>query len=327
MSQKTSEKIVEYIAKHGQASGRILTGQFSDISARAIRKQLKNLFDKGILQKIGKPPKVYYSLVAVSEQKQFTGDIDTKTYAIINKRYLFISPTGQELSGWNGFVAWCAKTKQDPIKTAHEYVTTLHKYDAFRKGNVIDGMMKMKQTFKTVYLDKLFYLDFYSIERFGKTKLGQMLLYAKQSQNTKLIRSLVEEVRPKILSLIKKYNVDAILFVPPTVKREVQFMKELERHLALSLPSVSVAKVKTPIIIPQKTLSKLEDRVENARRTIVVDETRTYSNILMVDDAVGSGATLNETAKQIRKQEICKGRLIGLAITGSFKGFDVISEV
>lgn len=104
-------------------------------------------------------------------------------------------------------------------------------------------------------------------------------------------------------------------------------MKELEKHLRLSLPSVSVVKVKTPIIIPQKTLSKLEDRVENARRTIIVDETKTYTNILIVDDAVGSGATLNETAQQLKKQEVCRGKIIGLAITGSFKGFDVISEV
>lgn len=52
-----------------------------------------------------------------------------------------------------------------------------------------------------------------------------------------------------------------------------------------------------------------------------------YNNILLIDDAIGSGATLNETAAQIKNKGICKGKIIGLAITGSFKGFDVISEV
>ena len=52
-----------------------------------------------------------------------------------------------------------------------------------------------------------------------------------------------------------------------------------------------------------------------------------YNNILLIDDAVGSGSTINETAKKIKQKGICKGRVIGLAITGSFKGFDVISEV
>ena len=49
--------------------------------------------------------------------------------------------------------------------------------------------------------------------------------------------------------------------------------------------------------------------------------------MLLIDDAVGSGATLNETAKQIRNKKLASGKIIGLAITGSFKGFDVISEV
>ena len=86
-------------------------------------------------------------------------------------------------------------------------------------------------------------------------------------------------------------------------------------------------KVKTPVIVPQKTLNKLEDRIINARETIVVDDTSKYTNILLIDDAVGSGATLNEVAKKIRQKGICSGKIIGLAITGSVKGFDVISEV
>jgi predicted amidophosphoribosyltransferase len=52
-----------------------------------------------------------------------------------------------------------------------------------------------------------------------------------------------------------------------------------------------------------------------------------YNNILLIDDAVGSGATLNETARQIKNRNLCTGHIVGLAITGSFRGFDVISEV
>ena len=56
-------------------------------------------------------------------------------------------------------------------------------------------------------------------------------------------------------------------------------------------------------------------------------ENAVFKNILLLDDAVGSGATLNEVAKKIRERKICQGKIIGLAITGSFKGFDVISEL
>lgn len=59
----------------------------------------------------------------------------------------------------------------------------------------------------------------------------------------------------------------------------------------------------------------------------MVSDNSKHDNILLIDDAVGSGSTLNETAKQIREKGVCDGKIIGLAITGSFKGFDVISEV
>ena len=52
-----------------------------------------------------------------------------------------------------------------------------------------------------------------------------------------------------------------------------------------------------------------------------------FNNILLIDDAVGFGATLNETAGQIKSKGICIKKIIRLAITGSFKGFDIISEV
>lgn len=324
--ETTTQKILNYITKNNQASGRELTEYLGTISPRAVRKQLKNLLDKKLIDKTGRPPKVYYSL---ADKKWPSMPIQTspETFQIIEERYLFISPSGEAKYGWEGFTLWCEKTKQDPIKTAREYIATLKKYDKFRKGDLINGIEKIKHTFDTVYLDKLFYLDFYSIERFGKTKLGQMLLYAKQSQNKALIRKVMGEIQQKIKMVVREYKIDGVLFIPPTVKREVQFMKELENGLHLPVKTLTVAKVKTEIAVPQKTLNKLEDRVENAKRTIVVEDTGSYTNILIIDDAVGSGSTLNQTAAQIKRKRLCSGKVIGLAITGSFKGFDVISEV
>ena len=203
----------------------------------------------------------------------------------------------------------------------------MKKYYRFKKNGIIDGKIKMKQTFKKVNVDKLYYLDFYSIERFGKTKLGQLLLYAKQSQDKKLIKFLSDSIIGNINTLIKKYKIDGVGYIPPTVKREIQFINELKKNLKLSTRKVNLIKIKSQVAVPQKTLSKLNDRIENARSSIVVDDNEIYNNILLIDDAVGSGATINETALKIRKKKICKGKVIGLAITGSYKGFDVISEV
>jgi predicted amidophosphoribosyltransferase len=48
--------------------------------------------------------------------------------------------------------------------------------------------------------------------------------------------------------------------------------------------------------------------------------------LLLIDDAVGSGATMNEIALKI-KQKGLSDAVLGVAITGSYKGFEVISEL
>lgn len=79
--------------------------------------------------------------------------------------------------------------------------------------------------------------------------------------------------------------------------------------------------------IAQKTLSKLEERVENARNTIFVQEQKTRSKrVLVIDDAVGSGSTLNETVKKI-KEISSDTKVFGYSIVGCFKGFDIINEI
>lgn len=328
---KTSDKIISYINEHNQTSGKELADYLNEITPRAVRKQLKKMLESGQLRKVGKPPKVYYLINQTSFNTISVGlpysIIDPEIKSQIDKRYLYITPSGEKKVGWEGFVVWCQKTNQDLVKTAKEYVQTLQKYDALSKNGFINGIDKLRRTFAKVHLDKLFYLDFYSIERFGKTKLGQMLLYAKQSQDRILIRTLTDEITPKIQILLEKYAVDGVVFIPPTVKREVQFMHELEKQFRIPVTRVVVTKIKTDVPVPQKTLNKLEDRIENAKNTFVVEDKKQYQNILLIDDAVGSGATLNEVAAQIRSKKLCQGKIIGLAITGSYKGFDVISEV
>ena len=66
--------------------------------------------------------------------------------------------------------------------------------------------------------------------------------------------------------MIKKYDIDAVGFIPPTVKREVQMMKELKNSLALPVRDIKIVKAQTEVIVPQKTLNKIEDRMENARK-------------------------------------------------------------
>ncbi|MFH1781801.1 MAG: hypothetical protein ABH835_04275 [Patescibacteria group bacterium] len=326
MKTNTDQKIIDYLAKNKQATAKELV-DYLGISKQALFKNhLSKLLEKGKITKIGKPPKVFY-LVKTEDEEVKKVPINSEIREIINEKYLIITPYGERKKGLEGFIYWCQKNDQPINKTAIEYVKTLRKYDSFRKYGFIEGINKLQNTFSKVYLDDLFYLDFYSIERFGKTRLGQLLLYAKQTQNKKIIQELILEIKSEVNKLIKKYRIDGVGFIPPTLKREIQFMKELEEGLSLNINKIKITKIKTEIIIPQKSLSKLKDRIENIKKTLIVEEKTIYNNILLIDDAVGSGATMNEAAKQIRKRKICQNKIIGLSITGSFKGFDVISEI
>ena len=140
------------------------------------------------------------------------------------------------------------------------------------------------------------------------------------------MKEITDIIRPAIQNLIADTSIDAVGYIPPTIRRDIQIMHVLAKNLKLSLPHIELIKVKGEIVIPQKALNKLEDRISNARASIIVSEKRHFNNVLLIDDAVGSGATINETALKLKHKGICT-QVFGFAITGSFKGFDVIQEV
>jgi len=344
MRTQTKERIIDFVSKQGQVTAKSIIDHVG-LTAPAVFRHLSKLISDGVLKKQGVPiyaceikngkyfdtgNKLEYLKTVVEFALQHT-EINGEfrrflTERVIQERFLKITPDGKLQTGTQAFTRWCLARKLDPIKTSTEYVASVKKFDEYKKDGLIDGMDKIKRAFPHVYLDRLYYLDFYTIERFGKTKLGELILYAKQSQNTSLIKLVVADVQERILHAITRFNIEAVGFIPPTVKRDIQFMKELEQRLHLPVPSLKITKVRTPITVPQKTLSKLEERVENARQSLVVEERKPYRNILLIDDAVGSGATINEIAQQIRSKNLCTGELIGLALTGSFNGFEIIQE-
>lgn len=321
MKNDTKNNILAYIRENNEGTANEIAKKFN-LSPQIIFRHLKKMQEDGLIYKIGLPPKVVYRAKQKDQEKP-----RSKHAEFIDKNYYYISSTGDIMPGEKGFVFWCQKNNLNIEKTAQEYFETLIKYENFKKDGLIDGLPKMKSSFSEVFLDELYYLDFYSIERFGKTKLGNILLYAKQGQNKFLMKEAINLVKVKILEIISKEKIEAVGFIPPTVPRAIQFQKELEKDLQLSLPKIILTKhiIDTPI--PQKSLNKLSDRVENARATILYkDDDKSYNRILLIDDALGSGATLNEVAKKIKIEKGAK-KIIGLALVGSFKGFDVVNEV
>lgn len=330
-NQSYKQQILDIIQSAGGISARHIRSQLP-ISEPTLFKHLNRLIEEKQIQKVGLPPKVIYTMATSSQwqTKVQSEQIVLENFVTdsLETNFVHITPDGKILYGVEGFVFWCHKQGLDVGKRAVEYVQTLAKYQKYAQDGIIDASFKLEESFGSASaLDKLFYLDFYAIERFGKTKLAQLSFQAKQSEDARLMQQIIDLCRAKIVRLMESLQIQAVAFVPPTVDRKVQFQTELQRGLSLPLPHFKLVKVKLDTPVQQKTLKSKGDRVINATTTIFVDDNRTYGNLLLIDDFVGSGATLNETAKKIRQRGLVSGFVYGLGLTGSFKGFEVVSQM
>jgi hypothetical protein len=322
-------QIVEYLKAHGESGVTEMQEQMN-VSRQMLHRVLNRMLEEDLLQKLGRPPKVFYRLSNISAGKKATLlSLSEDEIHFLKEHFLVISEMGKRLEGAEAMQAWCEKQKLPPEKTAREFITTEKKYlQYFLPDGMINGTQKLKNTkgFDSIAIEDMFYCDFYAIERFGKTKLGTLLHFAKQGQNRQLMNEIIMLTKERVETLIKEKSIDAVGYIPPTIKRHLQFMTVLQKGYNLPLPHLNLVKVTGAIPVPQKALSKIEDRIDNARASIIVKETRQFNHVLLIDDAVGSGATINETAAKLNLKKTAK-KIFGLAITGSFKGFDVIQEV
>ena len=324
---KTSDKLIKYLLKNGATSIDVLATKLK-ISRQYVHTIVKEQIDRKSLIKMGTSPHVFYN-IAPQLEKIDNELIPYNQEQFLQQHLLIVDALGNKLEGLNAMTYWCSNQQLPLRKTVEEFIKTREKYLAYyNHDNLIDGFPKLQNTkgIGVLGVDELYFLDFYAIERFGKTHLGCLMHYSKQGQNKNLMKIIVTEIKNRLQNFIVNHNIEAVVYVPPTIKRKIQIMHFIEKELNLSIPKISVKKISNEIVIPQKALSKIFERVANARNTFIVPEQKKYNKILILDDAIGSGATINEIALKIKTQKLAKV-IIGLSITGSYKGFEVISEL
>ena len=332
MKTTTGAQIIVFIRSSQQASPHEIQKALG-ISPQALHRQLKKLILLGQILKVGRAPRVFYKLTEAPPTSQ-SGSVllSGPVQKFIEDKYLYADPQGWLLNGVEGFFAWAKNTQQFKLidKLSNEYITVRKDADSHfeKQGFLIEATPKFKATFDKSFLDEVFYVDFYSLPKFGKTKLGALVLHSKQAQDIRLIKVVAKETQDPIDFLIKKKKIEALVWVPHSLPRKVPFLKILREQLNLSLPEIPFVKAyKGEIPIAQKSLSKLDERIENASSTIFPKNTHSdYKRILVIDDAVGSGATLEAVAKKLKHMNP-RAVVFGFAVVGSIKGFEVIKEI
>jgi predicted transcriptional regulator/adenine/guanine phosphoribosyltransferase-like PRPP-binding protein len=300
-----------------------------NISVGSAKKYIKKFIDAGFISKLGAPPqKIIYTYILQKDESHFSSE----QRDVIEKYYKYTTPEGRLLEGIKGFVYWAEnKSGRNDIKNlAREYIDTRKKYYNNQSEVImIDATDKLQNVFEgEVYIEKLFHRDYDALPVFGKTALSQMVRTAKSGRkNRALMKKIVEKMQESVDIIISQYNITCAGFIPPTVARKTQLMTFIARQLRIPCKKIFFQKVKSLAPVQQKSLKKIEDRILNAQKTIIVSDAQKYKNILLIDDVTGSGATLNETAKKIIAQGIAQ-KVYAFTITGSAKAgvFDIISE-
>jgi len=182
------------------------------------------------------------------------------------------------------------------------------------------------------YIDKLLFTQISTLPHFWRLRWATELYYWKLDQNKNLIEKSISRSIDLIINYINKNSFKIAIFTPPTIKRVVQFkdvLKELLYKNKIELQEIKCYKIKSDIIHtlrPQKEL-KWNDRIINARKSIVVEDFKTdYDKIIIFDDNFTTWATINFIAEKMRFSWY-KWEIIAITIIWNFEYIPWLTDV
>ena len=300
------------------------------VSASLVQRHLKDLRAGGFVERMGRAPRVSYRLV-----KKPSVVIKSP---LIEKHFIFKDYAGNIYYGLDGFLKW----SEDNLKkySLEEKITLYERYvrelqDVRKESPVFSLAGKLdefhKKTGETVYLRDVVCAVPYAFPDFGKTKESILLSIAKEggSQSRGFCDQLISAFLPILSEYVRQEAFDAVAFVPPSASRRVQLMHLLRKRFSAvsDLPIIDVRKQHGRVVQQQKHISNIMNRLKNADSTLYIrPASKGYTKVLLIDDFVGSGATLNQIAKKLIRQGAAEV-VYGIGIVGVRKGFVVEKKV
>ena len=315
--------------------------QRTGLSRTILHKYVKALVAQWDLKKVGTWAHTKYELTAPTSGTDHIyeppatyttpGMFSLDDQQLLDRVFLKFTPRGTRLKWVEGFAERCGKRHLDPVKKIVDYRDIYVYLESIRTPcKLLDATQAFVAHVDTPALDRILYADQYKWMDFGRWALAELTFYAKQSQSRQLIRESIGIYEKQLRCHISEWGYDALAFVPWSVTRQVQLLAMMDAALYdIDLPRVTLKKYyEWSIKVPQKSLKKREERIENARETIYVRDEYiwTYKNVLLIDDFVWSGSTLNETAKKLKKSGV--QNVTGFAIVWNMDlSYEVIREM
>lgn len=156
-----------------------------------------------------------------------------------------------------------------------------------------------------LYLEHIYYAWVDKIDA-HKTINYERMETIKEFQDPDLIDQYTQETfGEEFLDLLEIHGFDAIVVVPNNVKRQISFNEHISTYISkiTLIPQIYIDTHVFPWRKPQKKISWICKRIENAMKLFSVADGWTLipKKILIVDDVLGSGATMNTIAKKLHQ--------------------------
>lgn len=349
-------RVYDCLAKLGNATpNQIIESGYLEIGKVMLHRHLKRLHHLGLIERIGTPPHVYYRCIKVVAR-------DALEQAIMDQhlsgedlfgQYFAYMKNFQLLEGPEAFKEWfigkqlpnLRKNKSRKRALSEQVITALldasSTYLTMRAEledskipelALFDGTPRYKSIHSSPIVKTVYYVDFYSLPVYGRSRLGHYIQKAKvgDQYSRVYIDRIAQTISGPINMLVAKHKVDALLWVPHSLKRQVGLMDELRRQLGGTRAEIKVIKAFPAEVIPQKSISDLQMRITNALASNHImtshHQLKTIRSVLIIDDAIGSNATIHGIATKL-KQGNDSLEIHAIAPVGSFKGFDIIQDI
>lgn len=151
----------------------------------------------------------------------------------------------------------------------------------------------------------------HTIGMFERTELGELVHKMKYRYNMAALVTLAELMAERIKSRLNELNVDATVFsavipIPPSkTNRPYQPVEELARLVAqrLGIPCDTKYLFKSAVTKDVKSLTSYKDKAELLRDAMqTADQRYAGKRVLVIDDIVDSGATLDMAAHTLKSK-------------------------
>ena len=327
MKKNARDIIIDFLEKKDYSPSDL--EKASGISRTLIHRYLKDLCEDGYIERIGSAPKSSYHFLR-------RPPIIIKS-PLIKKQFIFKDSTGKVHTGIEAFMMWSenALKKYTLQEKVSMYEKSMQELSSMKNASGVFPLDAKLEEFHTktgegIYIESLSSAFLYSLHGFGRTREATLLDIAKEGseRNMKFGNQLLTYFLSVLFEYLQHHHFDAVAFIPPSASRKVQIISLLRERFSnmSSIPIIGVRKKHGEVTQQQKHLKGIMERLENANRTLYISPTEgPYETVLLIDDLIGSCATINQVAKKFVTSGIAKN-VHGIGIIGIKSGFEVVKK-